>query len=202
MRTRNKPIFLAQIAYCTDFLTVFLSIVQRNLNPSFPLAGDREKNTQCLTSDLCSVLTAVEEAERGPQASTGSGTDALTLGRSWARVPHLSQVSVEGHTGACLVVSWTFCCRHECTPILSTPWHLLMAMMVAFSLNLHGTAQSRSFLFTLKGLTRSTKSSCSGLHWGHQVGVPDSRISLDRPGHWCVGRGRQVSYLPLPSAGS
>lgn len=45
MRTLNKPIFLAQIAYCTDFLTVFLLIVQRNLNSSFPLAEDREKNT-------------------------------------------------------------------------------------------------------------------------------------------------------------
>lgn len=79
MRTLNKPIFLAQIAYCTDFLTVFLLIVQRNLNPSFPLAEDREKNTQCLTSDLCSVLIAVEEAERGPQASIGFWERSLDI---------------------------------------------------------------------------------------------------------------------------
>lgn len=102
MRTLNKPIFLAQIAYCTDFLTVFLLIVQRNLNPSFPLAEGWEKNTQCLTADLCSVLIAVEEAERGPSGLHRFWDRSLDIGKKLSQ----SAPPEPGQCGRTQVRAW------------------------------------------------------------------------------------------------
>lgn len=100
MRTLNKSIFLAQIAYCTDFLTVFLWIVQRNLNlPSLWLRTGGKHTVLDFRSLQCAYSS--RGGREGPSSLHRFWDKSLDIGEKVSQSAPTSARSVWKDTQVC-----------------------------------------------------------------------------------------------------